>query len=884
MTRRTLFGIAFLTLVVFAVPAVGQTGRVTGTVTKSTDGKPVVGVRISVDGTPINSITGPDGRYVLPRVPEGPQVILFRWLGFRPQQATVTVRSATPQNVDIALVAQIISLNDIVVASASRVPERTVEAPAAISTIDRVTLRNKSISGQIPAALAQTPGVDIVQSGVNDFNLNARGFNSSLNRRVLVLQDGRDLAIAFLGSQEWNSLSMPMEDFAQVEMVRGPGSALYGANAFTGVLNITTPPARDVVGTKLSLGGGELSTVRGDLRHAGVTNDGRFGFRFNGGYYRSDSFSRSRTAFNGSDVIGEYNDAADVPLVAGTTAAVPSCTGLSNCLFIERVPLSGQTSDPTTGLVSGSPDELQNIYGSARFDFYADDGSMFTAEGGAARVENGVFVTGIGRVQVPEAVKPWARLAWGNDNVNVMAWYSGRKSLEDQVSLSSGIGLKESSSILHAEGQFNESFDNDRLRLVAGASDGTLMSLLNDDRSDNYFSGFAQLEYRPTPQIRFLAAARVDNGTLFDTQFSPKGAIVFSPNENHSLRATVNHAFQTPNYSEFFLNVPAGLPTAALAGAEVAVEAPLSGYYAQITDPLVVGPALAGAMSALNLNADLPWNFLPQTLILAQGNPALEVEKVTGFEIGYKGTIDNRAYISVDVYLNKLSNFVTDLLPGVNPAFAPFDLSTTVPADLAQIDAILAGAGLPANHPLRVGAAQLLAGYEMALAGVQGATGPALTTVGGAPAIVVSYANAGKVDEMGVEFGIGYGITPELKVDASYTYFDFDVKDGGFTAAGQDLIPNTPKHKGSGSLTYTGQQGFDAGASVRINDSFDWAAGVFTGRVPSNQFIDANVGFRVNNYLRIYVVASNLLDQQRFQLYGGSIIGRRILGGMTATF
>ena len=61
---------------------------------------------------------------------------------------------------------------------------------------------------------------------VNDINLNARGFNSSLNRRVLVLLDGRDLAIALLGNQEWNGLSTPLEDMGRIEMVRGPGSAL----------------------------------------------------------------------------------------------------------------------------------------------------------------------------------------------------------------------------------------------------------------------------------------------------------------------------------------------------------------------------------------------------------------------------------------------------------------------------------------------------------------------------------------------------------------------------------------------------------------------------------------------------------------------------------
>src|SRR5918999_1124157 len=112
------------------------------------------------------------------------------------------------------------------------------------------TLQNTSITGQAPLALQTVPGVDVVQSGVNDFNVNARGFNSSLNRRVLTLQDRRDLAIAFLGSQEWNGLAQPLDDLGKVEMVRGPGSALYGANAFSGVVNITTPEAREVLGSK----------------------------------------------------------------------------------------------------------------------------------------------------------------------------------------------------------------------------------------------------------------------------------------------------------------------------------------------------------------------------------------------------------------------------------------------------------------------------------------------------------------------------------------------------------------------------------------------------------------------------------------------------------
>ena len=92
-----------------------------------------------------------------------------------------------------------VSLSEIVVEGASRAPERIVEAPAAISVVPPEQLQAAAITAQTPLALQATPGVDVVQSGVNDFNVNSRGFNSSLNRRMLVLQDGRDLAIAFLG-------------------------------------------------------------------------------------------------------------------------------------------------------------------------------------------------------------------------------------------------------------------------------------------------------------------------------------------------------------------------------------------------------------------------------------------------------------------------------------------------------------------------------------------------------------------------------------------------------------------------------------------------------------------------------------------------------------
>ncbi len=331
------------------------------------------------------------------------------------------------------------------------------------------------------------------------------------------------------------------------------------------------------------------------------------------------------------------------------------------------------------------------------------------------------------------------------------------------------------------------------------------MQLTDDDRSDDYYSGYGQFEYRPTPELRLVAAARVDDGTLFATQFSPKAAIVYNVNDTHSVRVTVNRAFQTPNYSEFFLRVPA----AASSTSPATLEGSLEGYYATVLDPATVGPLLAGAMGTWGLPTDLPWNFVAETPVLALGNANLEVEKVTGWEVGYKGALVENAYVSVDLYLNRLSNFVTDLLPGVNqaqyPTYLLTDGGTDVAGNLATIDAVLAGAGLPAAHPLRAGNAALAAGYDALVNSAIGS--PALSTVNGTRAVVVSYANAGKVEEKGIELGVGYGLSPEMRVDASYTFFDFNVKETGLLAAGQTIIPNTPKHKVGISLTYTGVNG-----------------------------------------------------------------------------
>lgn len=824
--------------------AAQATGTIRGSVTRADDGAPLAGVVVVVRGVGTRANSGTSGKYTLDRVPVGSHTLVFRWLGYKPTELNVTVTAGGVTTADAKMEAQPIALNDLIVESASKVPERAVEAPAAVTTIDPRILQSTSISGQAPLALANVPGVDLGQSGVNDFNVNARGFNSSLNRRVLVLLDGRDVATAFLGNQEWTALPVPTEDIAGMEFVRGPGSALYGANAYAGVLNIKTPSAREVVGTKLSLGGGGLSTVKGDLRHAGLIWGGRMGYRLNAGYYRSDTWSRSRTLLDGSSLRAEYTPATD------SLAFRAACT---SCARREVRALNGQTIDAGTGAALGDRAPIKNLYGSARVDYYSVNGDVATAEIGGAQSENEVAVTGIGRVQITKSVRPYARFNYAAKTYNLMAYWNGRDTKEPQYSLASGAGLEERANVFHFEGQQHNKFDNDRGRFVLGASfreydvntHRTLIGSANDDRRDNYYAVFSQLEYKLSDQLKAVAAARYDLGSLIDAQFSPKAALVYAPSEHHSLRLTFNKAFQTPNYSEFFLNVAAGAP-ANFTALETALRANAT-----------LGPLLAGVPvgTLFDNSAAVP--------VRARGNSSLSVEKNTGVELGYRGDLTQKFYITVDGYLNVLRNFVTDLLPGVNPAFPKWTSPTAVPA--------------PARAALENAVRSALLGSPATATAGRGLT----RQEDGKTAIVLSYANAGKATQYGVEVGAGYQFTSELRADGSLSIFRFDIKE---QLAGDQLLPNTPRAKGNISLTYAGRKGFDAGVTLRSAKGFEWAAGVFAGWIEPQTTVDANVAYAINNNLRVYASGNNIFDQQRYSIYGGSVNGRRILAGLTTRF
>ncbi|MBP9212248.1 MAG: TonB-dependent receptor, partial [Bacteroidetes bacterium] len=626
MKRCILFIAAVLSLA--AVPTVSaqqsvldsmrqrasNSGTIKGVIRHADTEEGIPFANILVKGTAWGTASNENGEFTLTKIPAGSYRLVVSTVGHKNTEQTVQVAADEVTTVNIYVLNEEVPLNEILVYGASFRKERITEAPAAISVVEGKGLQRSASSGQLPKLLEGQPGVDLVQSGLYDFNLNTRGFNSSLNRRVLILLDGRDLGTAFLSSTEWNGMATPLEDLGRVEMVRGPGSALYGANAYNGVLNITSIPPKQMLGTRITAGLGELSMYRTDIRHAGEI--GHYTYRVNAGGVSGRTFSTTRT----SSITGDrkqdiYNAATD-----GT--------------FQDRINNNQRFEYAGFNSLNNEVAELRDapvnqFYFSGRLDHEYETGGSTTVEAGVTQVENEVIVTGIGRVQVQRARRPFARMSYSGYGFNVNLWTQSRINMAPEVSLSTALDLVQDANISQGEVQWNRAFLDEQLFVVGGLSHRTISidtknTLMIGSREDNTTGFFGQLEYRFAPELKFVGAGRFDRSTLHESFFSPKAAVVFTPFANHTFRATYNKAFQSPNYSELYLNV----------------NHPYRGF------TTFFGTATQG--------------------LVYRGNPKLKVEKIEGYEIGYNGVIDNALFLTVDVYFNNLKDFISDLGSGFN--------------------------------------------------------------------------------------------------------------------------------------------------------------------------------------------------------------------------
>jgi iron complex outermembrane recepter protein len=171
-------------------------------------------------------------------------------------------------------------LGQIEVTTASKVPVKATRTPAAIYVITQEDIR-RSGATNIAEALRLAPGVEVARVDSNTWALGIRGFESSLSRSVLVLIDGRSVYTPLFAGVYWQVQDTVLEDIERIEVIRGPGGTIWGANAVNGVINIITKRAQETHGTLVSAGGGNIDQGFVNFRYGGGNSKG-FNYRVYG--------------------------------------------------------------------------------------------------------------------------------------------------------------------------------------------------------------------------------------------------------------------------------------------------------------------------------------------------------------------------------------------------------------------------------------------------------------------------------------------------------------------------------------------------------------------------------------------------------------------------
>jgi iron complex outermembrane receptor protein len=186
-------------------------------------------------------------------------------------------------------------LMDIDVTSVTRTEQKLSESAAAIQVITQEDIRRMGALS-IPAALRYSEGLEVARVNSHDWAISSRGFNSTVGNKLQVLMDGRTLYSPLYSGVFWDVQDTFIEDIDRIEVIRGPGASLWGANAVNGIINVVTKSAKESQGTVLTGGAGTEERGFGGVRYGGKISDNAY-FRVYGKY-----FNRDDTVFaNGAD-------------------------------------------------------------------------------------------------------------------------------------------------------------------------------------------------------------------------------------------------------------------------------------------------------------------------------------------------------------------------------------------------------------------------------------------------------------------------------------------------------------------------------------------------------------------------------------------------------
>ena len=212
-----------------------------------------MGANIMLDGTMLGSASDVNGSYLITNVPIGSYTIRAMFIGYETFEKEFRVEADKQYIIDLALKPSAIKLDETKVTAEKR-KDKITGAPASMEIVTSRDIRGKNTTN-MGAYLKGLKGIDFTSSGINNYSISVRGFNSSFNTRLLTLSDGRVANIPALRVINYSTIPQSMDDVDKIEVILGPATALYGANAHSGVVNIISKPPSQSEGLSMSLSG-----------------------------------------------------------------------------------------------------------------------------------------------------------------------------------------------------------------------------------------------------------------------------------------------------------------------------------------------------------------------------------------------------------------------------------------------------------------------------------------------------------------------------------------------------------------------------------------------------------------------------------------------------
>ncbi len=398
-------------------------------------------------------------------------------------------------------------LLNVQVTSVSKKPERLASTAGAVHVVTGEDIR-RSGAMSLPEALRLVPGVNVAQINAGSWAVSIRGFNGRFANKLLVLMDGRSIYTPLFSGVFWDAQDTLLEDIERIEVICGPGAAVWGANAVNGVINIVTKSAKATLGGSTSVVVGTEEQGTGSVRYGAKINDETF-FRL---FYKY--VNRDRLLENPAFPAADHHAAHRGGFRLDWEPSDVNSLSLSGDLYSSRVldPNNAGQLDASGGHLLGRWNRTLSDSDSLAFQFYYDRAGF---DGAALSERRNTF-----------DVEARHRFALG-----------------ERHDLNWGVQYR---------------FTGDESFGGSGA-----LTLMPPERHDQLVALFVQDQITLLPErLTATLGVRLEHNDYTGVEVQPSARLAWTPSEKQTFWAALSRAVRTPSRAESSLvfNTPASPP------------------------------------------------------------------------------------------------------------------------------------------------------------------------------------------------------------------------------------------------------------------------------------------------------------------------------------